>query len=296
MTDIYRLVYTSRNLLQGNEDERVAVVAKILATSQRNNSKVGVTGALLFNGGSFAQVLEGPRQGVEATFERIQRDTRHSDVSVLQCEPVTARGFSNWSMAFVGQSARGRELWNEMAGRTGFDLSRIEGDKLFATLHAIVIEEEGLPAEQQPAPAIAPPAASQRQEALDVDRVRAELRERLQSERPAAPASPAASTEPREVASPEDPQATAGIEVAVLRAALTEERARTTALRSALDEAQIALALAGDRVEALLRHREVWTERAKALVAAFCQEPLGHAPDRTGAGPELSMSPFRKAS
>ncbi len=112
--------------------------------SQHNNNKVSVTGALLFNGGSFAQVLEGPRKAVETTFERIQRDPRHSDVSVLQCEPVEARGFSNWSMAFIGHSPRGRAMWNEVAARTGFDLSRIEGDELFRTLHAIVEEEEGL--------------------------------------------------------------------------------------------------------------------------------------------------------
>ena len=53
--------------------------ADILRTSRRNNAEVGVTGALMFNGGAFAQVLEGPRRGVESTFERIQRDQRHGD-------------------------------------------------------------------------------------------------------------------------------------------------------------------------------------------------------------------------
>jgi hypothetical protein len=143
MKDLYRLVYTSTNHLTGSDNDRAAAVAEILMTSQRNNSKVGVTGALLFNSGCFAQVLEGPRKAVETTFERIQRDLRHSDVSVLQYEPVEARGFSNWSMAFIGQSAKGRAMWEEMASRTGFDFSRVEGDQLFATLKSIVIEEEG---------------------------------------------------------------------------------------------------------------------------------------------------------
>ncbi|MGI4765000.1 MAG: BLUF domain-containing protein, partial [Janthinobacterium lividum] len=117
MSDLYRLVYTSRNLLAGGESEQSAAVGAILAASKRNNARVGVTGALLFNAGSFAQVLEGPRAAVETTFERIQRDARHSDVSVLQCDPVVERGFPNWSMAFVGQSAQGRALWEGIASR-----------------------------------------------------------------------------------------------------------------------------------------------------------------------------------
>ncbi|MCX4198446.1 BLUF domain-containing protein [Methylobacterium organophilum] len=74
MSDLYRLVYASKNLLQGPEPEAMAAVRQILDASRRNNAALDVTGALMFNAGAFAQVLEGPRQGVEATFERIQRD------------------------------------------------------------------------------------------------------------------------------------------------------------------------------------------------------------------------------
>ena len=36
--------------------------------------------------------------------ERIQRDERHGEVTVLQCGPVEPRGSPDWSMAFVGES------------------------------------------------------------------------------------------------------------------------------------------------------------------------------------------------
>ena len=277
MTDIHRLVYTSRNLLQGTDPERAAVVAQILATSQRNNGKIGVTGALLFNSGSFAQVLEGPRAAVEATFERIQRDPRHSDVSVLQCEPVESRGFPNWSMAFIGHSVRGHALWNEIAGRTGFDISRIEGDQLFATLRRIVVEEEGVVADAaftaDPQPGPAKPGG----DGLDVERLRAELSERRPQEVRVA------SSESRAggVAGPGRPTAVpastgtaaAGFDVAILKAALAEERERTTSLRRSLDETRIALAAISEEIDTVRRHRDVWAERAKALAAALVQEP-----------------------
>ena len=293
MNELYRLVYTSRNLLVGDEDARVSAVAEILARSQANNARVGVTGALLFNGGYFAQVLEGPRVAVEATFERIQRDPRHSDVAVLQCEPVEERGFPHWSMSFIGHSPRGRALWAEIAGRTGFDLGRIDGDALFATLHAIVLEEEGVePQRGEPAVIAAPwrgperpePRPStprgasdrgdpERVEGLDVARLRAELgvlAEQVAAEQtgasgPARAALPA----PPPVAAP----AVEDKAVAVLRAALDAERARTTALRRDLDEARIALAVASDRGEAQARRAEIWAERARALATALCREP-----------------------
>ena len=103
MSDLYRLVYASKNLLAGSESDLASSVLQILKASQRNNAPADVSGALLFNKGAFAQVLEGPRRQVEDTFERIQRDPRHGDVTVLQCGSVESRGLANRSMAFVGQ-------------------------------------------------------------------------------------------------------------------------------------------------------------------------------------------------
>ena len=274
MSDLYRLVYTSRNHLEDGEDEQNASVAGILALSKRNNARVGVTGALLFNAGSFAQVLEGPRAAVEATFERIQRDPRHSDVSVLQCEPVTARGFPNWSMAFIGQSPRGRALWDEVARRTDFDMGRMEGDRLFATLLAIVQEEEENGKAERPQP-FEPVSKG-----FDVEEVRRALQPNLPEKRPAAdPDGGLATPQPphREAGLPSMPPvqapAIAGPAADVLRTALEEERARTTALRRELDDMRIDLAAARSEVREIGRHRDIWAERAKAMAAVIVREP-----------------------
>lgn len=68
--DLYRLVYYSRNTIMGLTEKIRASVDQILETSQRNNADVGVTGALMFTDGLFAQVLEGQRDAVETVFER----------------------------------------------------------------------------------------------------------------------------------------------------------------------------------------------------------------------------------
>jgi blue light- and temperature-responsive anti-repressor len=107
--DIYRILYCSRNDIQSSPDHQLAEIRKILASARANNADCGITGALVFNAGCFAQVLEGPLQHVEATFEKIQRDLRHTDVTVLEACSVTQREFPDWSMAFSG-SAQGESI------------------------------------------------------------------------------------------------------------------------------------------------------------------------------------------
>ncbi|MBE7247541.1 MAG: BLUF domain-containing protein [Actinomycetospora chiangmaiensis] len=265
MSDLYRLVYASKNLLQGSEAEMNAAVRQILDASQKNNRAVEVTGALMFNAGAFAQVLEGPRRGVEATFERIQRDLRHGDVTVLQCGPAESRGFANWSMAFVGQSARGQARFSGLAAESGFDLSRLDGDRVFAMLHGLVMEEEGLPA----AEAAAPEPETSAPAGLDVAQVRAEIAQLRPDPAPQGAAPEPAAAAPARAAAPR-PATEAALHV--LKAALASERARTTALRAEIDALRIALASAEDRIGAVRNARDLWVGRARLLAQALVQE------------------------
>jgi hypothetical protein len=139
---LYRLIYYSRNRIAGPTHEISAHIEAILEQSRSNNAAVGVTGALMFNIGCFAQVLEGPQPAVEATFERIQQDERHGEVSVLEFGPVEHRNFPNWSMAFVGASRTDATHYASIAEASGFDLSRMNSDQIQKTLVSLVEEEE----------------------------------------------------------------------------------------------------------------------------------------------------------
>jgi len=139
---IYRLVYYSHNRMVGSPDANAEAIQSILAASRRNNPKVNVTGALMFNAGCFAQVLEGPREGVEYTFERIQQDERHGGLSLLGFAPTSERGFKRWSMAFVGATLADDVRYGAIAAESGYDPSRMTNEALFETLHRLVLEEE----------------------------------------------------------------------------------------------------------------------------------------------------------
>lgn len=133
MTTLHRLVYVSRNMLPADADP-AAEIAGILRISRENNARDGVGGALMFNAGVFAQVLEGGLGALEDTFERIQCDERHGDVRILQLEPVPERRFEAWSMAWSGRGATAVPAFAALAIDTGFDASRLGSDRVLALL------------------------------------------------------------------------------------------------------------------------------------------------------------------
>ena len=45
-------------------------------------------------------MLEGPREAIQATYQRIQSDARHTRVVTLLDEPLAEREFADWRMGF----------------------------------------------------------------------------------------------------------------------------------------------------------------------------------------------------
>ncbi|MCJ2139404.1 BLUF domain-containing protein [Methylobacterium sp. E-066] len=282
MSELYRLVYASKNLFQGSEAELTAAVGQILAASQRNNARSDVTGALMFNTGAFAQVLEGPRQGVEETFERIQCDDRHGDVTVLQCGPTESRSFANWSMAFVGASAGGQAHFSRLAAESGFDLSRLDGDAVFAMLHELVLDEEGVPISRVAAPSIGP-AEVLPPTGLDVEQLKAEIAQLRPDAAATQMSSPASGKRTAEVECggsrtlptgdvKRSSKGATDAALYVLKAALASERQRTSDLRTEIDALQVALASSEDQLDAMRVERDRWAGHAQLLATAMAQE------------------------
>jgi hypothetical protein len=89
----------------------------LLEVSRWNNSRLGITGILLYHGRSFFQVLEGERAVVEALYERIAADKRHSRVTKLILEPIEERDFPDWTMGYPKIS---QEELSEIPGLNDF--------------------------------------------------------------------------------------------------------------------------------------------------------------------------------
>jgi len=92
-----RLLYFSQatNIISDEE------VQNILQVSRRNNSSTGMTGVLLYGGGVFMQVLEGPEQSVLKKYVKIIDDRRHTNCQIIHITPTDERIFEEWSMGMI---------------------------------------------------------------------------------------------------------------------------------------------------------------------------------------------------
>src|SRR5260370_7783908 len=88
---IVRLTYYSRISIDRAGGPMHDRIHDILIESVANNRRDDITGALIHDDKWFAQALEGPETLVSATFERILRDPRHSDVRLIKMQPVPVR-------------------------------------------------------------------------------------------------------------------------------------------------------------------------------------------------------------
>jgi hypothetical protein len=73
---------------------------ELLTQCRRDNARHHITGILFYSHGKIAQLFEGESNIIEPLFARISRDGRHSHVQKLIDKSITARSFSEWSMAF----------------------------------------------------------------------------------------------------------------------------------------------------------------------------------------------------
>ncbi len=114
---LVRLTYASR----ASHPVSAELIREILDSSQRNNPGQGLTGILCCNADIFLQALEGPREAVNALYNRLADDTRHKDLTILDYEEIDARHYGNWSMGWAGARQANRALFLKYSSSDRFD-------------------------------------------------------------------------------------------------------------------------------------------------------------------------------
>lgn len=95
---MHQLIYSSEARSGLAQDD----VFRIVEQSARNNPSSDITGFLLYRGGRFLQLIEGPLMALEMLLARLAQDDRHHDLQVLSRLPVAQRSFPRWRMRRVG--------------------------------------------------------------------------------------------------------------------------------------------------------------------------------------------------
>jgi hypothetical protein len=90
---IKQVIYVSKPI-----DFDKKILDQILLQSAANNEKNNITGALICRSDLYLQFLEGPAHKVDDLYSRINTDTRHGEVKLLEETRSKRRLFSNWAM------------------------------------------------------------------------------------------------------------------------------------------------------------------------------------------------------
>lgn len=101
-----QLIYASAAVKPFSEND----LRELLLKARTHNSSIQVSGLLLYNHGSFFQVLEGAAEDVDPLYERIGRDPRHHRVLLLSRKKTAERCFGDWSMGFLDVDREARKL------------------------------------------------------------------------------------------------------------------------------------------------------------------------------------------
>tara|TARA_A100000164_G_C21637497_1_gene644207 strand:+ start:22 stop:432 length:411 start_codon:yes stop_codon:yes gene_type:complete len=89
----FQLIYSSQPFGYNLE-----ILSSILTTSRVNNKKRNITGALICREDIFLQLLEGPKENIQETYQSIKRDDRHLNVQHLLDHNINQRLFPAWAM------------------------------------------------------------------------------------------------------------------------------------------------------------------------------------------------------
>lgn len=97
-----RLLYISESQIESAAAE--TTVLEIVARSVCKNADTKLTGALLFTGTYFAQILEGTPDAIDQLMIDLCADPRHKNVRVVDRSVIDTRRFPDWAMAYSGPS------------------------------------------------------------------------------------------------------------------------------------------------------------------------------------------------
>ncbi len=87
-----------------------ADLSALLTKAREKNERLGVTGMLLYIGGNFMQLIEGPAEALDPLVDIIGRDSRHNGLTVIVRREIERRSFPDWSMGYRRLDSGDRKL------------------------------------------------------------------------------------------------------------------------------------------------------------------------------------------
>ena len=131
-TSLVHLIYFSRLALPADPMTRTRQIGEITKQAQKKNEFAVVTSFLIIESNFAVQVLEGERQTIHETFQRIAGDSRHRDVQIVEWREIAKREFFT-SFTTVSRTAANEGHFN----KAGLLAMLQRGTPKSSTIHAL---------------------------------------------------------------------------------------------------------------------------------------------------------------
>ena len=96
MSSLIHTIYASRAVTDFSKDD----IVNLLSKARKKNASLGITGMLLYDNGSFFQILEGEEAVLDQLFNEITADKRHHQIAKIISEAINVR-IMKWFIFFV---------------------------------------------------------------------------------------------------------------------------------------------------------------------------------------------------
>ena len=133
-----RLLYVSRAAQPAPAAETPEAIEAILAQSRAHNMSNGITGILCYGGGVYLQAIEGGRNAVNALYNTLVHDPRHTDVVMLHYEEISERRFGGWTMGQVNLNRVNTSIVLKYSEKPELDPYAVSGSVSLALLEELM--------------------------------------------------------------------------------------------------------------------------------------------------------------
>lgn len=114
---MYQLCYASQAKFQ--PETLLQDLRDILSEARDFNVKLKIKGVLCYADGCFFQCLEGEQDSVLNLLNKIEKDQRHFDLTILSQQYILSDShFSDWSMKYIGRHSEVHHYFEQLGSST----------------------------------------------------------------------------------------------------------------------------------------------------------------------------------
>ena len=96
LNPIYTIIYSSTAAKAFTDDD----LERLLEAARKKNTRLGITGLLVFADATFFQVIEGDEGAVKKLYSQILVDSRHFNIRQLAGFVFNERRYDEWTMKY----------------------------------------------------------------------------------------------------------------------------------------------------------------------------------------------------